>query len=218
MSDDVKDETQATEPVKTYTAEEVEELTRGLKGKVDELLNEKKTVAQRAKEAEAEALRIAQESAKQSGKLEEFEASLRGEFSKEKAALQEQLAGLQSNAVNAAKKAALASMSGKFLKQESVDLISQLVKTEFDGAEVKTQYLDFSGKVITTDAAEFEKWMSNHPVISELMRADTANGGGAFGSKSNSSGATPFSKMTITEKSRLANENPKLYAQLSASQ
>lgn len=37
---------------KTYTAAEVEELTKGLRTKVDELLGEKKTVAQRAKELE----------------------------------------------------------------------------------------------------------------------------------------------------------------------
>ena len=37
---------------KTYTAAEVEELTKGLRTKVDELLGEKKTVSQRAKELE----------------------------------------------------------------------------------------------------------------------------------------------------------------------
>lgn len=37
---------------KTYTAAEVEEMTKGLKAKVDELLGEKKTVSQRARELE----------------------------------------------------------------------------------------------------------------------------------------------------------------------
>ena len=50
---------------------------------------------------------------------------------------------------------------------------------------------DFAGNVITTDPAEFKKWMAKHPAISHLMKADAASGGGAAGGKGSGSGAAP---------------------------
>jgi len=90
--------------------------------------------------------------------------------------------------VGESKRATLSAFTGDFIAPESLDLISQLVKTEFDGTDVKTQFTDFQGNVITTDAAEFKKWMAKHPAISHLMKADGASGGGAIGAKNNASG------------------------------
>ena len=203
-----------SEPIKTYTQAEVDEMTKGLKESRDTLLTEKKQASLAAKEAEAAKLLAEQENAKKSGELDKFEASLRGEFDKERGGLTTKLEALTNRVVGESKKAVLSSFSSDFIAPESIDLIGQLVKTEFDGENVKTQYTDFSGNVITTDAAEFKKWMSNHPAISHLMKADAASGGGATGGKT-SGGAANFSTMSLTERSRLANENPKLYAQLS---
>lgn len=175
--------------VRTYTQAEVDALTSGLKLKNDELLTEKKTASQKAKEAEAERVKFEQEAAKKSGELDKFEASLRGEFSKTLSAKDLELEGLRGHVLGESKKAVLGSLSGDFIEPESLDLISQLVKTEFDGTTVKTQFLDFAGNVITTDASEFKKWMGNHPAISHLMKADGATGGGALGGKGSGSGA-----------------------------
>lgn len=175
--------------VKTYTEAEVAEMVSGLKSKVDELLTEKKTVAQKAKEAEAARVAAEQESAKKAGELDKFEASLRAGFDKEKAELTTTLDTLKSRVVGESKKAVLGQFSGQFIAPESVDVIAQLVRTEFDGAEVKTQFTDFAGNVITTDPAEFKKWMAKHPAISHLMKAETATGGGASGSKATHGGA-----------------------------
>lgn len=204
----------AGDPPKTYTAAEVEEMTKGLKSKLDELLTEKKSASQKAKEAEAARIAAEQAAARQSGELDKFEQSLRGEFAKEKEPLVAKLTALESRVLGESKKAILGGFVADFIAPESIDVIGQLVKTELDGDNIKTQFTDFSGNVITTDPAEFKKWMAKHPAISHLMKADAASGGGAMGGK-NGGGATNFAQMTLTEKARLANENPKLYAQLS---
>ena len=202
------------EPEKTFTAAEVEELTKGMKSKLDELLKEKKSASQAAKDAEAARLAAEQEAARKSGELDKFEASLRGEFEKEKGALTGKLTALESRVLGESKKAILGGFTGDFIAPESVDLVAQLVKTELDGDQVKTQFTDFAGNVITTDPAEFKKWMAKHPAISHLMKADAASGGGAAGGKG-ASGAKSFADMTMTEKAIMANNDPALYARLS---
>ena len=115
----------------------------------------------------------------------------RGEFEKEKGALTGKLTALESRVLGESKKAVLGGFTGDFIAPESVDLVAQLVKTELDGDQVKTQFTDFAGNVITTDPAEFKKWMAKHPAISHLMKADAASGGGAAGGKGSGSGAAP---------------------------
>ena len=171
---------------KTYTQAEVEALinerTNGLKSKVDELLGEKKSAAQKAKEAESARIAAEQAAARQSGELDKFEQSLRGEFAKEKEPLVAKLTALESRVLGESKKAILGGFVADFIAPESVDVIGQLVKTELDGDNIKTQFTDFAGNVITTDPAEFKKWMAKHPAISHLMKADSAfSGGGANG-------------------------------------
>lgn len=199
---------------KTYTQAEVDAMVGGLKAKADELLAEKKAVSNKAKEEAAARLLAEQEAAKKSGSLEQLEQSLRGQFDKEKGELSSKLESLTSRVLGESKKAVLGSFTGEFLVPESVDIISQLVKTEFDGTDVKTQFTDFSGKVITTDPVEFKKWMAKHPSISGLMRADAASGGGASGNKG-AGGVKTFAQMTLTERAQLANSDPAQYARLS---
>lgn len=200
---------------KTYTEAEVAELVAGLKQNNAQLLAEKKETARQKKEADDARMLAEQERAKKSGELEQFEQALRSSFEKEKGELSSKLEALSARVVGESKKAVLGGFATEFLTPESLDIIAQLVKVEFDGNDVKTQFTDFAGKVVTTDPVEFKKWMAKHPAISHLMRSTLSSGGGASGSKS-SGGATDFASMSLTEKSRLANENPKLYAQLSA--
>lgn len=171
------------EPEKTFTAAEVEELTKGMKSKLDELLREKKTASQAAKDADAARIAAEQAAAKQIGSMEQLEKSVREQKDAEYGPMMQQLEALKVRQVATEKRAILAGFTGEFIAPESVDLVSQLVKTELDGDQVKTQFTDFSGNVITTDPAEFKKWMAKHPAISHLMKADAASGGGAAGGK-----------------------------------
>ena len=175
---------------KTYTQAEVEELinerTNGLRQQRDSLMDEKKN-AQR--EADLMRMETEKENAKKTGRLEEFEKSLRSTFEKEKEPLVAKLTALESRVLGESKKAILGGFVADFIAPESVDVIGQLVKTELDGDTIKTQFTDFAGNVITTDPAEFKKWMAKHPAISHLMKADAASGGGAMGGKNSSGGA-----------------------------
>ena len=175
---------------KTYTQAEVEALinerTNGLRQQRDSLMDEKKN-AQR--EADLMRMETEKENAKKTGRLEEFEKSLRSAFEKEKEPLVAKLTALESRVLGESKKAILGGFVADFIAPESVDVIGQLVKTELDGDTIKTQFTDFAGNVITTDPAEFKKWMAKHPAISHLMKADAASGGGAMGGKNSSGGA-----------------------------
>ena len=127
MTEEVKPEAIPEEvPTKTYTAAEVDELTKGMKSKLDELLKEKKSASQAAKDAEAARLAAEQEAARKSGELDKFEASLRGEFEKEKGALTGKLTALESRVLGESKKAVLGGFIGDFIAPESVDLVAQL--------------------------------------------------------------------------------------------
>ena len=183
---------------KTYTQAEVEALinerTNGLKSKVDELLGEKKSAAQKAKEAESARIAAEQAAARQSGELDKFEQSLRGEFAKEKEPLVAKLTALESRVLGESKKAILGGFVADFIAPESVDVIGQLVKTELDGDNIKTQFTDFAGNVITTDPAEFKKWMAKHPAISHLMKADSAFSGGGANGNNGKGGANTSTK------------------------
>lgn len=178
-----------SEPEKTFTASDVQSMitkavddaVSGLKTKNDELITE------RRKDQE----RIARERARADGKLEEFEATIRAQEREQYEPVVKSLEALKSRTISAEKKAVLGGFIGDFIAPESVDLVAQLVKTELDGDQVKTQFTDFAGNVITTDPAEFKKWMAKHPAISHLMKADAASGGGAAGGKgSNGSAGT----------------------------
>ena len=194
----------------TFTKEQVQAMIEAETKKVSEALQKEKDallsknselIGERRKDQE----RIAREQARATGELDKFEESLRGEFNKEREGLTAKLDALTQRVTGESKKAVLSSFASEFHAPESLDLVAQLVNTEFDGTDVKTQFTDFAGNVITTDPAEFKKWMQQHPAISHLMKADAASGGGANGSRgangvSNTMSRSNFDKLNPTAK------------------
>jgi hypothetical protein len=179
--DDTTDTEIKPEP-KTYTEAEM----AGIIAQRDSLMDEKKGALRKA---EAIRLQAEQEAAKKSANMEEFEKSLRGEFAEKETGLTAKLEAANNRIASESKSALLSRFSGKFNEPEGVDLVSHLVSTSFDGENVKTEFKDFTGKVITHDPVEYIKWMGKHPVLSQHMKADAANGGGAPGSKQVNGGA-----------------------------
>lgn len=181
-----------TEAPKTYTQEEVDELVNGLKNQNTALLDEKKKAAQRAKDAEAERVRAQQEAAKQSGQMEEFEKSIRGQYDPVIAEKDGKITKLSERILGSERKAVMSAViaKGKFIDADAVDLIAPFVKVEFDGDDPVTKFVGADGAVITTDVDKFIDYCKKHKVISHLMQADTANGGGAAGNKNPTGGAS----------------------------
>lgn len=199
---------------KTYTQDELDELVAGLKSNNDRLLAEKKEAKRVADEA-AEARRLADiDAQKKAGDLVGLENNLRTEFGTQIEAKDKIIAARNERILTSEKKAVISSLSGMLIDESASEILSLLVRAEFDGDDVVTKFVGADGNVITTDVEQFKKYLCEHKAYSHLIKADAATGGGANGGKFRG-GATNFASMTLTEKARLANENPALYAQLS---
>lgn len=199
---------------KTYSESEVAELVAGLKANNDKLLTEKKEAKRLADEQAAARLLADQDAAKKSGELETFEKTLRGEYAPQLEAKDKIIASRNERILSSEKKAVVSGLTGMLVDESVADILAVFVRTEFDGDDVVTKFVGADGNVITTDVEQFKKYLCEHKAFSHLIKADAATGGGANGSKYRG-GATNFASMTLTEKARLANENPALYAQLS---
>jgi hypothetical protein len=170
---------------KTYTQEEVDALVSGLKSNTEKLLAEKKDAARKAKEADDARLMAEQERAKKSGELEQFEQSLRKQYDPVIAEKDAKLTALSNRILGSERKAVMGDVlaKGKFIDPDAADLLAQFVKTEFDGDAVVTKFVGADGSVITTDVDKFIDYCKKHKVISHLMQADAASGGGAAGGR-----------------------------------
>ena len=188
MSDVIDDKDPQPAPApKLYTEEEV----AGLKANAAALLAEKKEMQKKAKDAEGARLLAEQEKAKQSGELEQFEQSLRKQYDPVIAEKDAKLTALSDRILGSERKAVMGDVlaKGKFIDAAAAELLTQFVKTEFDGDSVVTKFVGVDGGVITTDVDKFIDYCKKHPVISHLMQADAASGGGANGNKNPAGGA-----------------------------
>ena len=187
MTEEVIEQAEAP-TVKTYTQEEFDQQVNGLKAKVDELLTEKKTASQAAKEANESKLALEREAAKNSGELEKFEQSVIAKSKEATDALNGRIEQLQSKFLGAERKSVITKLSSEF-NSDASELLQHYVKTEFDGEAIVTKYVDGNGELVTTDKEVFVKWLGEHPVLSALMKSTNATGGGANGNKSPNGGA-----------------------------
>lgn len=189
----------ATEPPKTYTQAELDEIVSGLKAQNNALLSEKKTAAQKAKDAEQARLLAEQTAAKNAGKMDEFEKTLRSQYEPILAEKDSKLNALSERILGAERKAVLGSMVADFIDPSAADVLAPFIKTEFDGENIVTKFTGPDGNVITTDPAQFKKYLREHKAFSHLMKADAATGGGAGGNKSTSGGAAGTMKRSDFE-------------------
>lgn len=162
-----------------------------MKSNNEKLLSEKKAEAKAKQEAEAARIKAEQEQAKKSGELEQFEQSLRKQYEPVIAEKDAKLTALANRILGSERKAVMGDVlaKGKFIDAAAADLLGQFVKTEFDGDAVVTKFVGADGQVITTDPDKFIDYCKKHPVISHLMQADAASGGGAGGNKNPAGGA-----------------------------
>lgn len=197
MSEHEQDQAHESAPeqeTKTYTAAEVEEMTKGLKAKVDELLGEKKTVAQRAKELEEAQAAAEQERLKEK---EEFKTLWEREQQAKKE-LQEKYETFS-----------------KQVQQKEVELASSSIAAELTRDTKRAELLkEQIGKYAryTEEGVKFEMGgveVDRSKVIEHLTESygflidgSQATGGGATGSKG--SGAAKTGKVDGDKKDRAA--------------
>lgn len=179
----------SAEQPKTYTQAELDEIVAGLKRNNELLLDEKKTAAQKAKDAENARLLAEQTAAKNAGKMDEFEKTLRSQYDPILAEKDAKLGALSQRILGSERKAVLGAMVADFIDPSAADVLAPFIKTEFDGDNIVTKFTGPDGNVITTDPAQFKKYLREHKAFSHLMKADAATGGGAGGNKNTSGGA-----------------------------
>ena len=203
---------QTEEQKKTYTEDEVQKMiddqVSGLKNKVEELLGEKKSAAQKAKELEEQQKTQEEERLKEKEQFRELYE--REQTSKKE--LQEQFEEFQ----NRIKK--------QEIQNASLKLASELTR---DTAR---------GELLQEKASQYAKYNEDGSVIFELggvqvdqekvlnhlkekypflVDGSGATGGGASGSTQNGGAVTKsFSEMTGAELSELRAENPNEYQRL----
>lgn len=189
---DAVENTQAEETTsaKTYTEAEVNELVAGLKKNNEALLAEKKEAARIAKEAKDAQILADQERAKKDGDLSTLEKSLTEQFGKQISEKDARLTMMSERILGAERKSVINSLSGMLVDESAAEILGMMVKTEFDGDDVVTKFVDGNGSVITTDPAKFKEWLKSHKAFSHLIKSDAATGGGAGGSKTNPGGAS----------------------------
>lgn len=187
---DAVENTQAEETTsaKTYTEAEVNELVAGLKKNNEALLAEKKEAARIAKEAKDAQILADQERAKKDGDLSTLEKSLTEQFGKQISEKDARLTMMSERILGAERKSVINSLSGMLVDESAADILGMMVKTEFDGDDIVTKFVDGNGSVITTDPAKFKEWLKGHKAFSHLIKSDAATGGGAGGSKGNPAG------------------------------
>lgn len=195
----------------TFTMEQVKQMiadeVAGLKSNNDKLLAEKKEAKRLAEEAAAQQLLASQDAARKSGELEVFEKTLRGEYAPQLEAKDKIIAARNERILSSEKKAIVNSLAGMMIDESAADILGVFVRTEFDGDDVVTKFVGADGNVITTDAAQFKKYLCEHKAFSHLIKADAATGGGASGSKGGGA-AKQFSEMNDAERIELHRTNP----------
>lgn len=195
------DKAGAGDAPKTFTQEEVDALVSGLKSNNDKLLAEKKEAKRLADEAAAARLQTEQEAAKRSGELETFEKTLRSQYDPQLEAKDKIIASRNERILTSEKKAVVSSLAGMLIDESATDILGMMVRTEFDGDDVVVKFVGPDGAVITTDEAQFKKYLCEHKAFSHLIKADAATGGGANGSKKPNGGADG-GKLTGIDKTR----------------
>ena len=203
--------------VEGLTAEQVaainamhDESTTGLKSKVDELLDEKKTASQKAKDAEeiAEQARLAASEAEKkrladAGKWDELNAKHEQELAAATAKAQEEAEKANNALTNYHKGNALNEALGLVhddFKDITKPLLSSMVKIAYNDEGLATTTFEHNGEVIANNVSEFKSWASEQDAFKKILNGVDSSGAGA--AQSQGSGATSgksYSDMTLQE-------------------
>jgi antitoxin component HigA of HigAB toxin-antitoxin module len=201
--EDLKSQDDLDNAIKSAIGEALEKETAGLKSKVEELLNEKKTEAQKRKEAEEAAKNKDLEAAKAAGKIEEVEKALSDKYGKEIEKLTAELGERNAEILTGKRDTVIESLAGKFTSPETARLmLANMVETVRGDNGIVTNFKGLDGTVVTTESDKFSEYLSSQDSFKPLLKGVDSSGGGAAGSKDKSGGAGDSVKERL--QSRLA--------------
>ncbi|WP_299945339.1 hypothetical protein [uncultured Ruegeria sp.] len=169
--------------VAKYSAAQVDEATKGLKGKVDELLGESKAAKAKAKEeAEAKA-KAEEEAAKKSGDVEALEKSWGEKLTKAVEGKDAENAELRKTVDNLTVGAAAKDVAAELAVQGSASVLERIVRDRLsvemtdNGPLIRVN--DSQGQPSAANLEDLKTELSNDEALKPLIAASKASGGGA---------------------------------------
>jgi len=194
----------------------------GLKTKVEELLNEKKTEKEKRELAEAEAQRLALEQARKKGDVETLENSWKQKLADNESQFNGKIETLQKSlhnllVENVAQKLAT-ELAGDAAPVMLPHIKSRLLVEEQDGKHI-TRIVDGEGKPSAASIDDLKKEFTNNKAFATVVIGSRANGTGGNGGKQPvGDGGKKWSDYSEAERIRLLDENPEEFKRLAATQ
>lgn len=189
----------------------------GLKAKVQELLNEKKTAQTKAQEAEAARLKAAEDAAKASGDIAALEKSWGDKLTAKETELKAQLETrdkqiyqltVGQTAQKLASELAITGCSDVLLPH----ITSRLSVETIDG-QPQIRVKDLQGNLSALSLDELKNEFRSNAAFKPLIAASNASGGGANGGQGGGAAKT-LKEMSDAERIELHRTNPALFNQM----
>lgn len=185
--------------------------TKGLKAKVDELLDESKAAKAKAKEAEEAAAAAAEKAAKEGGDVEALTASFEAKIAKINEAHEAEKSELANALRSSTAEARATSVAAElaidgFERHLQRDILDRL-RTEVVDGKVKETILDKDGKPSAMSMDDLKAEMRSDPANKALIRASNASGGGAPNKGDGGAGSLKRSEMSKSDRAEYIKEN-----------
>ena len=209
--------TALTEMFKSHTDSEV----KGLKAKLDELLNEAKTAKSRAEELEAANKAAELESMKKTGDIKAIEERIRQEANADIEKLKAALAEKDNRILGAAKRTAASRISAMATNEDTSKALSRLIdgmiEAEFDDkGDVSLTFRDLSGEAIATSEDKFIEHIKGAGAFAPLIKSGAGTGSGAAGGSGGAQAKKQSSEYETHELVAMRTQDPEGYKRVIA--
>lgn len=180
-----------------------------LKAKNEELLTEKKTAQQKAREEAEARQKAADEAAAKNGDVEALTKSWQDKLAKREAELCEAIKARDAQLVDLTVNATAQRIAADLAVPGSADVLLPHIKSRLAYQDGKLAVMDHEGKPSASTVEELAKEIANDKRFAPLIVASMANGGGASGSKGGGAANTK-GDMGGTKEQRVAAINARL--------
>ncbi len=190
--------------VKQYSEADLKALlekeTSGLKSKVDELLGEKKTVSQKAKEAAEQA---EQDRIKRAKEAEDFKSLYESSEAK-RTEIEGSFNEFKSSIRTEKRNHEAFKLASEMAEGANVELLSEFVSRRLDISEDgKIQVLNADGSPTVQTISDLKKEFESSGRFDSLLSGSGSTGGGATGRKSSGAGSAGKDVSSMTKEQKL---------------
>ena len=189
--------------IKSFSEEEVkamlEKETAGLKSKVDELLGEKKSVSQKAREIEE---RAEQDRLKRAKEAEDYKSLFESSESK-RSEIEQRYQELNSSIRNEKRSSEAFKIANELATGANAELLSEFISRRLDvGEDGQLVVTDANGNPTVSTLADLKKEFVSSGKYDALLNGTGATGGGATNSRTGGASLSgkKLSEMTRAEK------------------